>query len=260
MPEYALSDLRVIDLTHHISGPFCTKLMAGFGADVIKIEKPGSGDGLRRIGPFYGNIEGPENSIPFLWLNTAKRSMTLNLKKTEARDILLQLIRGASILIENFAPGDMARFGLTFDLIHKINPRLIMTSISNYGQTGPYTDYQAEEITAYAMSGLMQLTGRPDRQPLSSGPAMTQYTAGIQAYIATTLAICHRATTGTGQHVDVSIQESGLGNIEVALAEYLHAGKKANRTGDEHPLVPWKLYPCKDGYAAIIGGPMRHWV
>jgi crotonobetainyl-CoA:carnitine CoA-transferase CaiB-like acyl-CoA transferase len=154
----------------------------------------------------------------------------------------------------------MAGFGLSFDVVHDINPRLVMTSISNFGQTGPYKDYQAEEIVEYAMSGLMQLTGRPDRPPLCSGPAMTQYTAGIQAYIATLLAIWRRAATGVGQYVDVSIQESALDNIEVVLTEYLHAGKIANRTGDEHPLVPWKLYPCKDGYAAIIGGPIRHWL
>lgn len=259
MPEYALSHLKVVDLTHYVAGPFCTKLMAGFGADVIKIEKPLTGDGLRQAGPYVRNVAGQENSIPFLWLNTGKRSMTLDLNKSEGRRILLQMVRACDILIENFAPGTMERFGLGYEAIHEVNPRVVMTSISNFGQTGPYRDYRAEEIVAYATSGLMQLTGRPDRPPLNTGPAMTQYTAGIQAYLATTLAICRRGASGAGQYVDVSIQEAALDNIEVALAEYLHGGKVANRSGDEHALVPWKLYPCRDGYAAVIGGPMRHW-
>lgn len=259
MAEGALSHLKVVDLTHHIAGPFCTKLLAGFGAGVIKVEKPGTGDGLRQVGPYCDEAPGLETGIPFLWLNAGKRSITLNLAAPEGRDILLRLIHGADILIENFAPGTMKGFGLGFDVIHEANPRLVMTSISNFGQTGSYKDYQAEEIVEYALAGLMQLTGRPDRPPLCSGPAMTQYTAGIQACIATMLAIWHRRMTGVGQHVDVSIQEASLDNIEVVLSEYFHAGKIANRTGDEHPLVPWKLYPCQDGYAAVIGGPMRHW-
>jgi len=260
MAEHALSHLKVIDLTHYMAGPLCTKLMAGFGAEVVKVERPRTGDGLRHVGPYYNNVPGPESSIPFLWLNTGKRSVTVNLATTQGREILLQLLRDADILIESFAPGEMARFGLSFEVVHEMNPRLVMTSISNFGQTGPYKDYQAEEIVTYAMSGLMQLTGRPDRPPLCSGPAVSQYTAGVQGYIATLLAIWNRAATGVGQYVDVSIQESGLDNIEVVLTEYLHAGKIANRTGDEHPLVPWKLYPCKDGYAAIIGGPIRNWL
>ena len=260
MPEQALSHLKVVDLTHYIAGPFCTKLMAGFGADVIKVEKPRSGDGLRQVGPYSKGTTDLESSIPFLWLNTAKRSITVNLATEGGHEIIARLVRNADVLIENFSPGVMASFGLSFDFLHEINPRLVMTSISNFGQIGPYRDYEAEEITEYAMSGLMQLTGHPDRPPLCSGPAMTQYTAGIQAYFATMLAIWHRGVTGIGQHADISIQESSLDNIEIALTEYLHTGKIANRTGDEHPLVPWKLYPCKDGFATIIGGPMRHWL
>src|SRR5215469_6261497 len=259
MPEQALSHLKVLDLTHYLAGPFCTKLMAGFGAEVIKVEKPRTGDGLREVGPFYQGIEGRERSIPFLWLNTGKKSITLNINSPEGREILSHLICDADILIENFAPGVMERFGFGFDAVHRLQPRVIMTSIKNFGQSGPYADYKAEEITEYAMSGLMQLTGRPDRPPLCCGPAMSQYTAAIQAYFATVLAIWQREITGVGQHVNVSIRESNLDNVEVALTEYLHTGKVPNRNSDEHALVPWKLYPCKNGYAAIIGGPMRHW-
>ncbi len=260
MPEQALSNLKVVDLTHYIAGPLCTKLMAGFGADVIKVEKPGTGDGLRQVGPYYQDQAGVENSIPFMWLNTGKRSITTNLTTEEGREIVARLIRNADVLIENFAPGAMARFGLSFDFVRELNPRLVMTSISNFGQTGPYKDYEADEITEYAMSGLMKLTGDPERAPLGSGPAITQYTAGIHAYFATMLAIWNRNNTGTGDYIDLSIQESAIENIEIALTEYLHDGRIANRSGDEHPLVPWHLYPCEDGFAAVIGGPIRHWL
>ncbi len=132
-------------------------------------------------------------------------------------------------------------------------------SISNFGLTGPYCDFQAEEIVEYAMSGLMHLTGDPDRAPLAAAPALTQYTAGMNAYVGALIALYQRAETGRGQVVEVSVHESALDNIEVAFAEHLHTGVVARRTGDEHALVPWQLFPCRDGYAAVIGGPVRHW-
>jgi crotonobetainyl-CoA:carnitine CoA-transferase CaiB-like acyl-CoA transferase len=163
-------------------------------------------------------------------------------------------------VVENFSPRVMPGLGLNYDALRQVNPYLVMTSISNFGQTGPYRDYQAEEIIEYALSGLMYLTGDSDKPPLCSGPAITQYNAGMSAYIATLMALYQRGISGTGQYVDVSIQECAMDNIEVGLVEYLHEGKVAKRTGDEHPLVPWQLYPCQDGYAAVIGGPVRHWL
>ena len=135
-----------------------------------------------------------------------------------------------------------------------------MTSISHFGQTGPYRDFEAEEIVSYATSGLMHQTGDPARAPLCAGPELAQHTAGMNAYIATLMALFHKGRTGVGQHVDLSIQESAMDNVEVALIENLRAGKTAKRTADEHALVPWQLYPCKDGYAAVLGGPIRHWI
>jgi crotonobetainyl-CoA:carnitine CoA-transferase CaiB-like acyl-CoA transferase len=260
MPQGALSNLKVVDLTEHIAGPFCTKLMAGFGADVIKVEKPGAGDGLRQVGPYYRNEVGPENSIPFLWLNTGKRSIATRLNTDGGREIVARLIRNADVLIEGFGPGVMAGLGLSFDVVRKLNPRIVMTSISNFGQTGPYKDYQADQITEYAMSGSMKLTGEAGRAPLSSGPAITQYSAGINAYFATMLAVFNRNSTGAGDYIDLSIQESGLDNVEIALAEHLLGGRVGNRNGDRHLLVPWQLYPCADGFAAVIGGPVRNWL
>lgn len=259
MPSEALAHLRVIDLTHYIAGPYCTKLMAGFGAEVIKIEQVQTGDKMRSIGPFYQHQPGLERSIPFLWLNTGKKSITLNLKTDQGVRILKDLVKTADIVVENFSPCVMPSLGLSYEELRGENPRLIMTSVSNYGQTGPYRDYKAEEIQTYAMSGLMYATGHPEEPPLVSGPALTQYTAGLNAYSATLIALFYRELSGQGQHVDISIQETSMINIEWSLAECLQTGEEKKRNDDHHSMVPWEGYPCEDGYAAVVCGPTRHW-
>jgi crotonobetainyl-CoA:carnitine CoA-transferase CaiB-like acyl-CoA transferase len=254
-----LSQLNILDLTHVRAGPFCTRLFAGFGARVIKIERPGVGDRLRRSGPFVDGVAGAERSIPFLWLNAAKDSVTLDLKSPRGCELLLELARRSHLLIENFAPGVMARLGLDAVRLREVNPRLVVVSISNFGQDGPYRDFKADESVLYAMSGGMIATGDPDKPPLASGPAITQYTAGLHAYIAALAALGRVGRGGDAEHVDVSIQESALENVEIHLSEYAQDGKVARRNGDQHPLVPWRAYPCRDGYAAVIGAPMRRW-
>ncbi len=260
MPDAALSHLNVLDLSHYVAGPHCTKMMAGFGATVVKVERPGTGDRLRSMGPFYKETPDLEGSIPFLWLNTGKKSVTLNLKSEGGKKILQDLARKADVVVESFSPRVMPGLGLSYDVLRKINPGIVMTSISSFGQTGPYRDFRAAEIVEYALSGLAYLTGDPDKAPLGAGPCMAQYTAGLSAYIATLMALFGRGEAGEGQHVDVSVQESNLDNIEVVLTEYMRTGKIPKRTGDEHVLVPWQIYPCQDGYAAIMGGPVRHWL
>jgi crotonobetainyl-CoA:carnitine CoA-transferase CaiB-like acyl-CoA transferase len=260
MAQQALAHIRVLDLTHHVAGPYCTKLMAGYGAEVIKIERPTWGDPMRGVGPFCADPPSPETSIFFLWLNTGKKSVTLNLKSERGRSLFLEMVRTVDLVVENFSPRVMPRLGLEYHTLRALKPSLVMTSISNFGQTGPYRDYRAEEIVAYALGGLMYLTGDPDKPPLRAGPSLAQYTAGMNAYIASLMALYQAKLTGVGQHADVSIQESAIDNIEVSLVEHLHLGKVARRRGDEHPLVPWQLYPCRDGYAAVIGGPVRHWL
>ncbi len=257
MKNKALSNLRVIDLTHYIAGPYCTKLMAGFGAEVIKIERPRTGDRMRSMEPFYKNQADIERSIPFLWLNTGKKSITLNLKPDKGKEILKRLVKDADVLIENFSPRLMPGLGLSYETLKEINPCLIMTSISNFGQTGPYRDFKAEDIVEYALSGGMYMTGDTEKAPLASGPALCQYTAGQHAYIATLMALFQRAYTGEGQFIDVSIQESALEHIEITLSYNLHMGKNAKRGG--HRFVPWDMYECEDGYAVITAMPYRHW-
>ena len=253
----ALKDVRVIDLTHFMAGPYCTKLMAGFGADVIKIEMPGTGDKLRGIGPFFENKEGIETSIPFHWLNTGKKSITLNLKTDKGKEIFKKLAGWADVLVENFSPRVMPGLGLGYEVLSEINPRLIMTSISNFGQTGPYRDYKAEEIELQAMSGLMYLTGESDKAPLAAGPALCQYSAGQHAYLATLMALFQREMSGAGQYVDISIHECSLENIEIALTRSLQMGQSSKR--GPHMMVPWGTYECQDGYATVVAMPYRNW-
>ena len=145
-PDGALSDLRVLDFTHYIAGPYATKLLADYGADVLKVERPGSGDGARRIGPFPGDVPHPEKSGTFLHLNTNKRSLTLNLKSSEGRDIVKRIAENVDVVVESFPPGRMDTYGLGYETLRAINPDIVMTSISNFGQTGPYRDFKASDI------------------------------------------------------------------------------------------------------------------
>lgn len=257
MAEKALSHLSVVDLTHYLAGPYCTKLLAGFGADVVKVERPGTGDGLRGMGPFYENKAGVERCIPFQYLNTGKKSITLNLKNAQGVEVLKDLVKKAEVLVESFAPRVMPSLGLDYETLHRINPRLVMASISNFGQTGPYRDYKADEIELQALSGLMHMTGDPDQPPLATGPALSQYGAGMHAYAAILMALFQRGTTGDGQAIDVSIVETGIENVETRLANYLHVGKTSKR--GPHTFAPWGLYECEDGYVSVIGAPFRHW-
>ena len=253
----ALSHIRVIDLAQDIAGSYCTKLAAGFGAEVLKVEPPETGDRMRGVGPFCHDHEGLESSIPFLWLNTGKKSITLDLQTDEGIETLKKLIEHADVLVESFSPGVMASLGLGYDALSATNPRLVMASISNFGQTGPYRHYEAEEIETYAMSGGMYVSGDPDKAPLTCGPAVTQYSAGLHAYTAILMSLFHRASTGHGQYVDVSAMECGLENIENRLTNHLHTGKVARR--GPHTFAPWGLYRCRDGYAAVVCAPFRRW-
>ena len=258
--EGALAGVRVLDLTHYLAGPYATKLMAAFGAEVIKIERPGAGDPARGLPPFVRGEVTPDTGIPFLYLNTGKQSVTLNLKADAGRAIFRRLVAQADVVVESFSPRVMTGLGLGYESLRGVNPRVVMTSISNFGQTGPYRDYAADEIVEYAMSGLMSLTGDPARPPLGSGAPVAQSTAGLTAYTATLMALYQRGPSGEGRHVDVSIHEAAIDNIEVSVAEYFHSGVVPKRRRDRHPLVPWELYPCRDGYAAVIGGPVRRWL
>lgn len=260
--EQALSDVRVLDLTHYIAGPYCTKLLSDYGAEVIKIERPGMGDGARRLGPFFGDDPHPEKSGLFLHLNTNKKGITLNLKTRTGIKIFKELVGDADILVENFAPRVMPGLGLDYEILEDINPGLVKTSITNFGQTGPYRDYRATEIVLFAMGPHMITDGEPDQAPLRYPGFKSQYLAGTHAATATMGALFGSESTGVGQEVDVSIIEclSSLPEGAGKLMSYAFSGEEVVREGyRKEGYYPLGYYPCKDGAIHVFGFTPAQW-
>lgn len=238
-----------MDLTDE-KGFVCGKILGDLGADVIKVEKPG-GDPARRIGPFFHNTADPEKGLHWCAYNGSKRGITLNLHDPEGQDIFLRLSNSADIIVESFPPGYMDKLGLGYAALSASNPKLIMTSITPFGQTGPYKDRKASDIAILAMSGLMSITGYPDRPPLRMCLDQTYSLGGIHGVVGTLLALSYRRTSGEGQYVDVSIYEAAVrGNYwEPARWEFLH--ELIKRAGNRFPRAAAKglqLWRCKDGY------------
>ena len=255
-----LEGLKALDMTHYVAGPYAMRLMAAQGAEVIKVERPGVGDPSRRIGPFPDDVPHREKSALFQYLNAGKKSVTLNLKHGASKPIMRRLLEWADVLVENFRPGVMERLGLDYDSIAAINPQLVMTSVSNFGQTGPYRDYAAREINLYALGGLMYITGDPEREPLGMAARLAQYGAGQNAFAGTMGALLRRDMTGKGQHVDVAISEYLATILENALSQYSYTGSNFRRTGNRgYGRAAWGPYPCKDGYVGVIAGPDHKW-
>lgn len=250
-----LEGVTVVDLSHIYNGPYATFLMAMAGAEVIKVEPPG-GEHLRARAALGGA------SLPFAMLNSNKKCVTLNLKAPRGRDILLEMVRRADVLVENFAPGVTERLGIGPDLLQEINPRLVYASSSGYGRSGPYRDYPAMDITVQAMSGVMSVTGFPDDPPVKAGPAVCDFSAGMHLYGGIVTALFERERTGRGRVVEVSMQESVYASLSSNLALYHGSGGQAAvRTGNRHGGVaeaPYNVYPTADGYIAIICTTTRH--
>jgi crotonobetainyl-CoA:carnitine CoA-transferase CaiB-like acyl-CoA transferase len=260
MTEQALSDVKVLDLTWHIAGPYCTKLLADYGADVIKLEKPSEGDPSRRMGPFFRDVPHPEKSGLFLYLNSNKKSITLNLKSETGKKIFKELVKDIDILVENYSPHVMPGLGLSYETLEKINPNMVMTSISNFGQTGPYRDYKASELIIYGMGGCMCSTGLGDCEPIKKGGSLVQYSAGTLAAVATMIALRAAEIQGIGNHVDISLMEAQMGSIERRMSELLayQYNKELTPRMDIAGLMqfPFGVFPCKDGYVDVAAGFM----
>lgn len=253
----ALAGLRVLDLTHHIAGPHCTKLLADFGASVLKVERPPGGDPSRRAGPFYQDVPHPETGALFLHLNTNKRGITLNLKTAEGQQIVRRLAAEVDVLVENFRPGVLARLGLDVATLHALNPRLIITSLSNFGQSGPYRDLRASEITLSAMGGPMNVTGHREHYPLKLGGNVVQYHAGAIAAYATLLAVwAVESGRPNGEQIDVSIYETQAGFRDrrtIYLTAFAYTGEVGQRP--EAGMRPGQgVRPAVDGYVNIFAG------
>jgi CoA:oxalate CoA-transferase len=252
MADGTLSGYRVLDLTHFVAGPYMTRLLSGLGAEVIKVEKPRVGDILRNSCPFYQDIPGLERSLPFLYLNMGKKSITLDLQTAEGKSAMLELARKADMVVENFEPRVLPSLGLDYSVLSQVNPGLVMTSISNFGQDGPYRDYHASEIVEYALSGLMNMTGESDREPLKLGLNVAQMVAGQNAIVPALAALFRKECNGNGEYFDISIMEYCVGLMEFQLPMYMHVKHITKRSGRLNEKGhPWGALPCRDGWVAL---------
>lgn len=252
-----LEGVRVLDLSRVLAGPFCSMILADLGAEVVKVEMPGSGDDTRSWGPPF--IKG--ESAYFLCVNRNKKSITLNLKKEKGKEILYELAKKCDVLLENFSPGVTERLGVDYEKICKVNPHLIYCSISGFGQTGPYRDRPAYDIIIQGMGGLMGITGEMDRPPVRIGVAVTDLGAGMYAAIAILSALIARGKTGEGQYVDVSLLDGTISWMTYMATNYFTTGKVPERTGSAHPnIVPYQCFEASDGkYLTLAVGNDRIW-
>ena len=259
MSDGALDNLRVLDVSQGIAGPYCGRLFAGMGAEVIKVEPPGVGDVSRKAGPFPDDGADLNSGGRFLYLNAGKKSVTLDLESGAGREALRRLAAGSNVLIESFPPGAMDHMGLGMDTLRAANPMLVVASVTFFGQEGPYSAYKGEEIVTYALSGAMFISGEADREPLMSGVPLTQFVTGQTAFVATMGALFHSQATGSGQRVEVSVHRAMADLMENHFVGSNLVGRNMVRTGNRHMNHPWGPYPCKDGYVAVICGPPTNW-
>ena len=237
MSEQAFKKVVVLDCSEGIAGGYCTKLLADFGATVIKIEKPGIGDTTRRMGPFLNDEPDKEKSGTFFYLNTNKKSITLNLETETGRNIFLQLLAKADVVVENFAPGKMASLGLSYESLAKKKPQIILTSISGFGQTGPYRDYKATNLVTFGLSGAMY-TSRPathtSSRPVVEGGQQAEFTTGLLSFSATVAALINAIDTGKGTWIDMSAQECLASTLGANISEYPYLGIKPENKSIRH--------------------------
>ena len=265
MQDQTLSGIRILDLTWFIAGPYCSKMFADYGADVLKIERPPQGDPARSMGPFYKDDPHPEKSLLFSHLNTNKRSVLLDLKSKKGRELIKSWIKESDILVESFRPGVMERLGLDYNVLREINPHLVMTSISNFGRSGPYRDFKVSELVLNGIGADMYSSGLPGRHPLKLAGNCLQYQVGHMAAVATLAAYWHRMKTGLGQHIDISMQEvlaTDTDHKSTNLLTFAYSGQTIMtevlgrfdpREGNS-TICPTGVYPCRDGFVRAAGG------
>lgn len=245
-----LNGITVLDLTHVLAGPFCTQIMGDLGAEVIKIERPGVGDQTRRMPPHF--IGEKKQSAYFLAINRNKKSLTLDLKSSEGKEIFYTLTKKADVVINNFTPGTMEKLGLGYETLKKINPGIVWASITGYGQTGPYRDRPTYDIIVQAVGGLMSYTGEPDGPPVRSGIPFGDLGAAGHAIIGILAALLSRSKTGEGRKVDVGMLDVQISLHTYRAKYYLVAGEIPKPVGTGHvSSVPLRAYRTKDTYIVI---------
>jgi CoA:oxalate CoA-transferase len=245
-----LDGLKVIEYGNFISAPFCAKILADLGAEVIKIEEPCRGDDSRRQAPFLNDIPSLENSGLFQYLNMNKLGITLNLETATGMKMFSELLKSADVLLENNSPEKMKKLKLSYRQIKQINPRIIMTSITPFGQTGPYKDYESCELINAHMGGVGYISMREgdiSKEPIKLPAHLFSFQAGLSAAVATLSSIFRQTTTGLGEQLDFSEQESVIQNLNSSIARYAYAGQIMART-DAAGHAPFHILPCKDGF------------
>jgi crotonobetainyl-CoA:carnitine CoA-transferase CaiB-like acyl-CoA transferase len=255
-PALSLEGIRVLDLSRVLAGPFCGMLLSDLGADVIKIEDTGSGDESRTWPPHKDG-----ESAAFLVINRNKRDMTLDLKAPEGVAILKRMVASADVLVENFRTGTMESFGLGYDALEAINPRLVYCSVSAFGRTGPRKDGAGYEALMQAFSGIMSITGEPGGPPVRAGVSFLDLTTGIFCAFGIVNALLHRVSTGLGQRVDASLLETAVTLLNYHAEGYLLTGAQPTALGSSHPsLSPYRTFKCRDGqWVFIAGANDRFW-
>lgn len=252
----ALDGIKVLDLSRALAGPYCTMMLADMGAEVIKVEMPGTGDDSRAWGPPF--VEG--ESAYFMSINRNKKSITLDMKGDKAIEIIMKLIKGSDVLVENFRPGAMERLGLAYQQVKAVNPRLVYCSISGFGQNGPYRMLPGFDQVLQGMGGLMSITGEPDGPPVKVGVPIADITAGMFAAYGIAIALFTREKTGSGQMVDISLLDSQVALLTYRAGSFFASGEIPKRIGSGHPvIVPYQAFKARDVYINIAVGNDQLW-
>jgi len=252
-----LQEIRVLDLTQALFGPFAIMLLSDLGAEVIKVENPKGGDLARGNGPFVNEL-----STYFLSLNRGKKSIALNLATEPGREVLLKLAESADVFVENFVPGKIGKLGLDYETVRQRNPRIIYASGSGFGQHGPYATKPAFDIIIQAMGGIMSITGEPGRPPVRPGASYGDIAAGLFLCIAILAALQERQVSGQGQLIDIAMLDCQVTVLENAFVRYLNTGEIPQAIGTRHPVItPFQAFPTKDGYVTVAarGGVRDQW-
>ena len=255
-PTLPLAGVKVMDLTQIMAGPYCTMMLADMGADVLKVEKPNGGDDTRRMGPPF--IEG--ESAAFLGINRNKRSIVIDLRSDDGREIARRMARASDVLVQNFRPGALERMGLGYEQVREINPAIVYCTISGFGATGPYARRGGFDLVAQGMSGLMSVTGHPGGPPTKVGVPVTDLNAGSFAAIGILTAYINRLRTGKGQHVDTSLLEGGVAYTFWESAIYFATGQSPAPKGSAHQLnAPYQAFRTADGHVNIGAANQATW-
>ena len=260
-----LSDIKVLELAHSLSGAFCAKLLADQGANTVKVEPPGWGDPARREPPFINDIPDPDSSTIFLAFNTNKRGITLDIEQPQGRELLLRLVADADVLIESYPPGHLESLDLGYQVLRETNAKLVVSSITYFGQTGPYRDYQGGDLVVQALGGFLNaVTGSADRPPMGTTLEQMEITAARNGAIAIMAALLQRWQSGEGQQIDLSTMEAAVSTPSGLIQPYSFTGRSPKRGGSDGNVMDGMHLPTKDGEVTLTtagtgGRPMEAW-